>query len=256
MSWCAVARADRGGPPDPRKSHWVFACGKKGSGKSYTCRHWFESYPYDRIVIDPTHDIRADLVRDGVQFRDLDAAALPVRLPADDEGRQQTWVFAPDMGSDTALDDMDRVVGLAFGRGPTLLWVDEFGRLTTAHRTPPNTRRLLHHGRHDDISLLLACPRPQDIDGLGISQADKVYVYRMPNPRDIERVANEVGTDPGELRAANSRLRGHEHLMYDANADVLWLMPPLPKLRAGRNHYPPTAAAGDLAPELDREDIA
>lgn len=252
-----MARAS-GGPPDPSKSHWVFACGKKGSGKSYTCRYWFESYPFDRVVIDPTHDLRADFRREGLVFDELDAAALPVRLPADDEGRRRTWVFCPDMGSDTAVDDMDRVVGLCFGRGPTLLWVDEFGRLTTAHRTPPNTRRLLHHGRHDDISLLLACPRPQDIDGLGISQADKIYIYRLPNPRDIERVANEAGVDPVELRAANSRLdvEAHEYLMYDANADVLWLMPPLPKLRPGRNHYPPHAAPGDLAPELDELDTA
>lgn len=241
---------ERGGPPDPRKSTFVFASGKKHTGKSYVCRYWFESYPFDRVVIDPTHDVRADLARDQVPFTELDASALPVRLPPDEEGRQQTWLFCPDMGSPTAVDDMDRVVGLCFGRGPTLLWVDEFGRLTSRYKTPPNTRRVLHHGRHDDISLLLACPRPQDIDGLGISQADKVYTFKMPNPDDRKRVADEIGYPPAEFAAINARLRGHEHTLYDDRADELWVMPPLPALRPGRNTYPPETA-GVLAPETE-----
>lgn len=247
------------GAPDPRKSHWVFSSGRKGSGKSYACRLWFDGYPFDRVVIDATHDVAADLRRDGVEFVKLDPAALPVRLPPFDPEHRKTYVFCPDMGSPTAVDDMDRVVGLCFGHGPILLWIDEAGRLTTANVTPPNTRRLLHHGRHDDISLLAAAPRPIGIDGLFIAQADMVYTFRQPNPRDRERIASEIGYPPAEFAAANRRCQGHEHTRYDAEADELWLCPPLPNRRRGVNTYPSDLAAargqqlsgaGDGADEL------
>lgn len=242
------------GPPDPRKGIYVFASGRKGSGKSVVCRMWFDAYPLDRIVVDPTHDLRADFRREGVEFDELDADALPARLPraeSREDHKRKTWVFCPDMGSPTCVDDMDRVVGLALGRGPTLLWVDEFGTLTTATKVPPNTRRVLHHGRHDGLTFLCACPRPKDIAGLAINQADKVYTFRTPNPDDRERIAKNIAYDPAEFDRINESLsapgRGkHWHTMYDQEADELWIMPPLPMRRAGRN--PRVAEPGDLAP--------
>lgn len=251
--------ADKGGPPDPRRSFWVFASGKKGTGKSYACRLWWDSYPFDRVLIDPTHDVTADLRADGVELEQLDADALPVRLDPYDPEHPRTYVFCPDMGHkrpEDDIDDMDRVVGLCFGHGPILLWVDEVGALTpNANRTPPNTRRLLHHGRHDHISVLAACPRPIGVDGLFISQADLIYSFRMPNPRDRERVANEVGYDPADFAKANARLQGHEHTRYDTRTDELWLCPPLPRHRAGVNRYP-ADLTGPRGEQLGAEDQA
>jgi hypothetical protein len=237
-----------GKPPDPAKGVYVFASGRKGSGKSVVCRAWFDSYPFDRVVIDPTHDLREDFRRDGIEFEELHADALPARLPAYDPQHRKTWIFCPDMGSPTAVDDMDRVVGLALGRGPTLLWCDEFGTLTRANKTPPNTRRLLHHGRHDHLTFLCACPRPMDIDGLAINQADKVYTFRTANPDDLERIAKNIGYDAAEFAQHNKDLtaRGpHWHTLYDQATDQLWIMPPLPRKRHGKL---PIADPGDLAP--------
>jgi hypothetical protein len=233
------------GPPDPRQSLFIFASGKKGSGKSHLARAWFDSYPFDRMVIDPTNDVRTDLRADGVEFVDLDQDTLPVKFPAslDENKPYVTCVLAPDMGSATAVDDMDRAVGLCLRDRPTLLWCDEFGSLTTSHKTPPNTRRSLHHGRHHFLTLIIACPRPSQIDPLAISQSDLCYTFRTPNKYDRERIANEIGFNEAEFTAINNDLQLHWHTLYDARDDQLSVMPPLPPRSRGTNPYPPTIPA-------------
>src|SRR5258708_1460522 len=131
----------------------------------------------------------------------------------DAPGRPSTGGLGPDMGAATWEDDIDRGIGLCL-RGkdhPLLLWVDEYGAVTRAGRTQPNMRRVLHHGRHHDLSLLLACPRPKDVDGLGIAQADLVVTGPTPNPYDRERIASEIGFDPAAVSAVNKELRVEEH---------------------------------------------
>ena len=220
--------------PDPHKSFWLFASGKKNSGKSRLCRAWFDAYPLDRVVIDPTGDIRRDLQADGVDFIELEHGNLPVRLPEPKEGQTRvTCVFVPDVKAPDYVDEMDRVVGLCLTRGarPVLLWIDEWGSLTTAHKTPPNTRVAVHQGRHHDLSLLLCCPRPQHVEPLGISQADAVATFRTPNIRDRDVIAGNIGFDPAEFSRHNRQHCGsadHAYTLYDAGDDVLYLMPPLP----------------------------
>lgn len=245
--------------PDPDKGLYVFASGRMGTGKSTVCRAWFDAYPYDRIVIDPTHDVRDDLRREGVEFTELRGGAeLPARLPPFDPQHPRTYIFCPDMGDPGAVDDMDRVVGLALGRGPTCLWCDEYGDQTTAHKTHPNMRRALHHGRHDKLTLLIACPRPRDINGLAISQAHLVYTFRTPNTDDLDWIAKQIGWPPAQFTGVNEGLtaRGeHWHTQYDRLADELTIMPPLPPRRRGRNTRPPVADVGDYAAVDAHDDL-
>ena len=229
-------------PPDPRKSVFMFACGRKGAGKSEWCRRWFDSYPFDRVVIDPTGDVRGDLTRDGVAFQLVDTNVIPVSRPRGEDGQPVTLVYVPDMGAAAAADDMDRVVGLCLDSAdhPVLLWVDEVGRLTTANSTPPNTRRVLHHGRHHAITILGAAPRPIDIDPLWINQADLVATFRLPNPRDRERVAANIGYPPREFdQLVLTELHDHEYLLYVQAEDRLYIGPPLPPRRRGADTYEP-----------------
>ena len=246
--------------PDPDKGLYVFSSGRKGSGKSVVCRWWFDEYPYDRVVIDVTHDLAADFRRDGVDFEELRGGLdMPARLPAHRDGQPRTYVFLPDMGSPTAGDDMDRVVGLALERGPTLLWCDEFGEQTSGSSSPPNIKRVLHHGRHDHLSVLIACPRPMDINGLAINQADKVYTFSTQNPNDRARIAQNIGWNPREFDEVNAEVKRlnaepgnapYWHSMYDQPTNELWIMPPLPVRRRGRR---PVGDPGELiaAAELD-----
>lgn len=244
--------------PDPRKGIYIFCSGRKGSGKSVVCRAWFDAYPFDRIIIDPTHDVAADLRQDGVPFTELRSGLdLPARLPAYRPGQPQTYVHSPDMGSETALDDMDRVVGLALGRDPTYLWVDEYGELTTAHQTPPNMRRVLHHGRHDHLSLCLACPRPVDVNPLGISQADLVYMFFTANPDDRARIAKNIGLDTAEVDDINREI-GQQgafwHMLHDHRQNVTSIMPPLPRARRGRP-LPPIGMPGELVAASEADEL-
>ncbi len=233
--------------PDPRKSTFLFATGKKGEGKSHWCRAWWDAYPLDRLLIDPTGDVRADLRAEGEDVSVLAPDVVPVRFPRG-EHQRVTVVYVPDMGSPTSQDDMDRVVGLALDSKdhPVLLWIDEVGRIcTSAQSTPPNMRRLLHHGRHHGVTFLGAGPRPIDIDPLVINQADIVAAFRLPNPADRKRVADNIGVDPaefGRLNLSHCRSGTHQYLQYVQAEDTLYLMPALPPRRRWAEAYPPVPA--------------
>lgn len=229
--------------PDPRKSWFLFATGIKGRGKSEYCRRWFDQFPYDRLVIDPTHDLRKDFREEGLEFVDLgDGLAMPVRFPSRSDGQPVTAVFCPDMGAPDVMDDIDRAVGLML-RGSDqhgLIWLDEVGESTTGHKTPPNTRRVLHHGRHHNLHLLQACPRAMDIDPLHIGQADVVAMFRCPVIYDSDRVADNIGYGRVELADLNREwCQGHKYLLYDRADEQLYKCPALPPRRPGRNTYPP-----------------
>jgi hypothetical protein len=207
-------------------------------------RRLFDSFPYDRLVIDPTGDVADDLVADGVELVRFPPDLIPTRFPKSMDERKPyvTAAFVPDMGSPTAVDDMDRALGLALRNKRTCVWIDEIGTMTTAATTPPSLRRALHHGRHDELTLIMAGPRPIAIDPLCVSQADFVAVFALPNPRDRRRVADEIGWPPAEFDTAVHSLGAFEYLWYDAkqfNDDTqspgtLYHMDPLPPRRSGR----------------------
>jgi hypothetical protein len=132
------------------------------------------------------------------------------------------------MGSATYRDDLDRAVGLALTHRRVLCWIDEVGELTRANSTPPNMRRALHQGRHHALSLLCCCPRPIDVDTLVMSQADFVYAFKLPNPRDRRRMAEVCGIAPAELDEAMHALGPYEFLRYDAHDSELVQFPKLP----------------------------
>lgn len=217
---------------DPAKGFFTFATGKKGSGKSYLSRRIFDSYPYDRLIIDVTGSVRQDFRDEGADFKELSKDALPLRFPADPEGRRVTAVYVPDMGGKEALLDADRAIGLGLQHGRCMIWIDEIGVVAPANRTPPNFRRVLHHGRHRKLSVLMAGPRPLTVDPLCLAQADHVFMFDLPNPADRKRVADEIGWPPAKLDEAHGNLRQHEYLWYNALAEdgmgTLSHMDPLP----------------------------
>lgn len=228
----------RGGSFDPDRGEFLFVSGRKGSGKSVLARRFFDAFPYDRLVIDPTGDVRAGLVESGVKFVDL-TEPMPQRFPrsaADDvDGAEApqfvTAVYVPDMGSADAEDEMDRALGLGLRNRRTCVWVDEIGTLTRNSKTPPNLRRALHHGRHSQLTLIMCGPRPKDIDPLCVSQADHVFTFDTPNPMDRKRICENIGWPPAVFDQAVHDLGEHEYLWYDARAHALTWMPKLPPRR-------------------------
>lgn len=214
---------------DAGKATHIAIVGRKGSGKSVLARRFWESYPYDRLVIDPTGDVDPG----DPKARNL-TTPLPHRWPASLDRERVTLRFAADPGSATYEDDLDAAAGLAFGHGNCLLWVDEIGELTRANKTAPAMRRILHQSRHRRLSTLFCGPRPIDINPLVISQADYLAIFHLPNPADRKRCADTMGYELAELEEAHGHLEEHGYLWWNATARELEVRPPIPQGRAAK----------------------
>jgi len=232
---------------DPDRGTHVMVVGRKGSGKSVLARRLFDSFPYDKLVLDVTGDITRDLSDEGVPHRRL-TDPLPVRFPRplDSEGARVLATYVPDMGDPAAMDELDRALGLVYNSRRACAWVDEIGELTRAGRTPPNLRRALHHGRHRQMTLIMCGPRPMDIDTLCLAQSDHTFTFQLPNPNDRKRVADSIGWPPKLFDEAVHALGEHEFLWWDSRAQELRHMPALPPRRRG------APASVDDVRQLDR----
>lgn len=210
---------------DPRRPTFATFIGKKHSGKSHLAARFWDSWPFDRLAVDPMHDAEV-----GADVKPLETplpGSWPWSLKGDDD--RVSLHYRPDSGSATFADDLDRAVGLAMtNRKRKLVWLDEVGLHTRANATRPAMRRALHTGRHYDLSLLMCCPRPIDIDPLVMSQADYVYVFKLPNPNDRRRVADCIGYDPGAFDDAVHGLGQFEYLRYSSADDELLHLPAIP----------------------------
>lgn len=220
---------------DPRKSYFITVLGKKGYGKSTIAAWLFDSYPYDRIVVDTTGDVG---LKDG--WTNI-VGALPDRWPIDLDGKRQTLRWVPDPTSATYRDDLDRAVGLAFQHGQRKghcgLWFEEVHEVAASNRTGPHMRRALRQGRHANLTMIVTDIRPITCDPLITAQADFVYCCRLPNPDDRATVAKNIGWDLKEpieeldgqtIDQVLGSLPKYEYARYDAGDDELVLFPPLP----------------------------
>jgi hypothetical protein len=236
--------------PDPRKSYFTYVSGIKGSGKSEYAKRVFYTYPFDRLIIDVTHDVTDDLRKDGIAFHEITKpipAAWPEWMRSDEDRKagQMTLVFRPDMGDDEARDDIDRCIGISMRSKdlPTLDWLDEIGECCNAHWTGPSLKRGLHHGRHVALSLLMCGPRAKDVNPLCIGQADKVVTFRTLNRYDRQALAVNIGADQDEFDAMNKDLKKFEHMVWERETEALEIYAPIPLWRRGRNvtTYPDAA---------------
>lgn len=221
---------------EPGKSAFVFTAGKKGSGKSHLAYTIWDSYPYDRLVIDVTRDVHRDWVGPlEVRHKVVTPESIPLVWPSsdlDEEGeRPAALVYHPDMGSPTAIDDIDRMIGVALSKHHVCVWIDEIGAVTKASSTPPNLARLLHYGRHTHTSAIMCGPRPKNIDPLCVAQADYLGIFRLNNRADRQRICENADIPLDEYDHANAGLGDYEYLWYDARADTMTHMPPLPPIK-------------------------
>lgn len=204
------------GEIDPSRGVLLTCLGKKRSGKSKMALLWFESYPYDRVVIDVngTDGPHKDVIE---LHGSVDE--LPTKWPEHqrEDGKRMTLRYHPDAGSPTFLEDVDAVLGMAYRTGRVCILIHEVGLIAPANRTPPHMRRILQSNRHRQITAIFCCPRPVTVDPLVLAQSDMVYVFELPNPKDRERVAETIGWDPRDFSAGVHELGPHEYLRADTN---------------------------------------
>jgi hypothetical protein len=211
---------------------FVSAWGKKKSGKSYLNRLIFQSWPYDRLVIDVNGN--ADPGEDAERITE----PLPAKFPAPAAGvgerrRPQSLHYRAHPGSATYREDLDRAVGLALYPQDhrCLLWAGEVGELMPNGRPGPHMRTLLQQNRHYNVTALFDGPRPVFVDPLTIAQSDLVAIFKLPNPSDRRRIAEEIGFPPKEFDAEcfkTWRRGGHWFLLWDSERETLYRHEPLP----------------------------
>lgn len=217
------------GQLDPYKTVQVAVFGRKGSGKTELAFRIFDTYPFDRVAIDPNGDLK--MPEDTVDLE----LPIPSRWPGEqvakaqgDRAKRQTLYFVPDFHEATYRDDMDRVLGMAYSHGQCCVFFDEVHEGAPANGTPPHMRRDLRQGRHRKQTLIFATPRPMTIDPLVISNADRVYIFDLPSPADRKRVADNIGVTPATMDAGIAALGEFEYLRFIAATKELTHHDPLP----------------------------
>lgn len=218
------------GKLDPHKPVQVFITGMKGSGKSELGYLLFDSYPFDRVAIDPNGDLK--MPEDTLEID----SPVPTRWPGEaykkaygERAKRQTLHYVPHFEQPDYLEEMDRVMAMALSHGNTCVFSDEAHEMLPANRTPPHSRRALRQGRHSDLTWILTSPRPKTIDPLAVAQADWVYIFRLNNREDRRRVAENIGWDIKDFDDAHAGLAEYGYLRYDAANDDLARFPPLPR---------------------------
>ena len=223
---------------DPDRSNIILFVGTKGSGKSEAARLIFDSWPYDRVMVDITGDARPDDPATIVM-----TTPFPAAMPEPEEGTRRSTVWAridprraqESAGAGWTMLDRDHDAAMNLGLYPklrkTLLMIDEYGRAATANKIPPNIDLGLMSSRHYSLTLLLCCPRPTRIPVLTIEQADKILIFDTPNTDDRDRLAKNMGYPLKRFEEAYHRtMRRGEHtfLLYDKRQKKLYGCPPLP----------------------------
>ena len=209
---------------DPDKSTCVFACGRKGTGKTHLITTLFRAYPYDRLLVDVTGDVDRNF-----EFTEPIDAPLPSTWPTPESwgrptGERISLRHRPNYRDNARskrtnlpqwLEHVDDLVGLAMDHGRTAVEIDDAGEVIRANRVGPAIGDMLHTLRHRALTLLMSCPRPVSIDPLAISQADLVAIFDTPHELDVRRLKSALGVRVAvdELFALINALDEHEFLL-------------------------------------------
>lgn len=204
------------GEIDPAIGAIIFCAGRKRSGKSKMALLWFESYPYDRVVIDINGTDGPH--KDVIELRGT-VDELPTKWPEDlrEDGKRMTLRYHPDMGSPTYLEDIDAVLGMAYRTGRVCILIHEVGLVAKSSKTPPHMLRILQSNRHRKITLIQCAPRVKTTNTLAYGQADLLYVFDLPNGDDRDALADAIGWDRADFALGVQELGPHEYLRADTN---------------------------------------
>lgn len=209
------------GEIDPATGVVMTFLGKKRSGKSKMALLWFETYPYDRVVIDINGTDGPHHASAGEQLIELHGTAdtLPTKWPEHlrEDGKRMTLRFHPDMGSPTFVEDVDAVLGMAYRTGRVCILIHETGLVAKSSKTPAHMLRILQSNRHRQLTVLLCAPRPKTMNTLVVGQADLVYVFELPNRDDRDVVADAIGWERDDFALGVAALGSHEYLRADTN---------------------------------------
>ena len=247
---------------DPARGSFISSFGPKGSGKSELITRFFSSYPYNGLMmdftgdLDPRHEFTIpltprlhQLARELGEMREpslgsFDRFRSELRDAWTDGGRYRfaKYRLEPSFLSDDWLKRTDDYVGLAYMTGHCFVFFDEIGEEAPVGRTPRWTRQSLRVGRHEQLSLGMAGPRPADLDPNVLNQADIVTIHGQLHELDVARMARQLHLKQDQLSSLMSELTVeerdgvelHSFIAYVKKTREIFLLPPLPPRPAPR----------------------
>lgn len=244
---------------DPDKGAYVASFGPKGTGKSELITRLFARYPYNGLLIDYARDVDPNyrftepmpgplhaLARELGSMGDVDPSSLGgfverLREAWRGEGskRFHKYRYVPNFVAKDWLDQTDNYIGLAYLLERCAVELDEINEEAPVGRTPRWTRAMLRVGRHQRCSMLMAGPRPADLDPMVLNQADVVTIHGQLHELDVNRMAKQLHLSDREMMDAirnlqrfergDSPLEGvGEFLAFFKRGGDLVIYPPLP----------------------------
>lgn len=220
------------------ESNFMCFFGRKGSGKSHLAKLLWSQWTGPKMLIDVVGDV--DAGPGAKTFRE------PIESwPVDgDDKLIPVIVYRPDFGAHddqrASLDDIDRMIGVAYEIGDVLIWIDE-GHVCTPgwySKQMRNWRRVLIHGRHRNVSLLFCGPRPLDIDPTIVMQADHLILFHLPEKKARERLAENTGWPSDDLHYRHSQLGEYEFLWLNVKQNRMRHYPAIKAQRQRIKHVP------------------
>ena len=174
----------------------VFFVGHTGSGKTTLAQATLERLIPRRIpivVIDPKGEFEPTLGQ-GWQIRE-DLPWNWERLTSRRRRPLATRIivrppFMQDHRKDSRLNSIyDRI----FDRKGTVVYLDEIQRLTREHLASPELARLVQMGRSRHVSVWGSTLRPSGIPRPFISESDHMFVFRLLDKQDRQRISMLLG---------------------------------------------------------------
>jgi hypothetical protein len=239
---------------DPIKGAYIASFGPKGYGKSEFITRYTIAYPFNGLLmdlttdVDPQHHFTRPITQElhylaseleglkGKSLEGLDEFRAKVREAWMPEGRPVKYRYVPQFHQDGWLERSDLYIGLAYLVGRVFIHLDEIDDEAPVNNTPRWTRLALRLGRHEQLSMGMAGPRPSEISPLVLNQADLVTIHGQLHELDVKRMAKQLHLKDAELLGLIEGLQSedrdgvvvHEYIAFVKRTRELLIMPPLP----------------------------
>lgn len=165
--------------------------GRRGSGKTHLIRKNLEKFPGPVAVVDILGNfIDEDEMPEGFQHTDSISEFVEwldrYSNSEDQENQNKIFVLTPDDPN----EGLDFACAALWEIQQGTLVLDEVDGFRIAE--VPYFDKVIRYGRNRDIHLVTGCRRPAEISKNITAGADRVFIYRTTEPRDIEYYKSTV----------------------------------------------------------------
>lgn len=197
----------------------VFIVGTTGSGKSTLAQRLLARRKY-LVVLDPKHQFSLDNTPKKTSKVNSKSDNADVLITSDLKECYK-WespkpiIYRPSlMECDAGLPQFWSWI---WGRGNTLVYVDEVLRITPPVNIPRGFATCIQMGRSRDIGIWCATQRPARIPIPILSESEHDFIFRLRHPADLKRMADY--TDPEIIR---NPVANHDFWYYNDREQLLF----------------------------------